>query len=651
MRTAHPFTMFKTATLLFGALVLPLASCTVEMDQENVSDTHMSFEEFEAQTYREPDTGIYIVDGDIPIKGREKLKAFYEQYLQGNALIVQTNGSSDDKWSNTAKLNLTYCVSTGFGNNYNAVVQAMEAATAAWEASAYVKYVHVSSLDSSCNASTNVVFDVRPTSGQSYLARAFFPSDSRSDRNILIDSTSFGTTTPYTLTGILRHELGHTLGFRHEHIRLSQTGSCSEGSDWRSLTSYDAFSVMHYPQCSGSNVGDLVLTGPDKEGATVLYGAPYALRTVDVNGGGRADLVWNYRGSINRTYVARSNGNGTFTRTQTAWTQPESNWGSYDLHTADVDNDNRADLVWNSLGAINRTYVALGNPNGTFTRIQNSFDQPEPNWGNFDLHIADVDNINGDDLVWNFRGPINRTYVALSNGDGTFTRALTNWNQPEANWSGYTLSTIDVDGDDMADLVWNSLGAVNRTYVALSNGNGTFTRSLTNWTQPESNWNGYTLHTGYVNNDDRVDLIWNLRGTINRTYVALANPDGTFTRVQAAWDQPESNWGSYTLHVAYVNNDNRADLVWSSLGTTNRTYVALSDGDGTFTRLSAFDQPEQGWGGYTLHVADVNNDTWADLVWNSLGTINRTYVAHSDGDGTFTRALTAWDQPEQGWGN
>ncbi|MDC0748307.1 hypothetical protein [Polyangium mundeleinium] len=61
--------MFKTATLLFGALVLPLASCTAEMDQENVSDTYMSFEEFEAQTYREPDTGIYIVDGDIPTIG------------------------------------------------------------------------------------------------------------------------------------------------------------------------------------------------------------------------------------------------------------------------------------------------------------------------------------------------------------------------------------------------------------------------------------------------------------------------------------------------------------------------------------------------------------------------------------------------------
>ncbi len=38
---------------------------------------------------------------------------------------------------------------------------------------------------------------------------------------------------------------------------------------------------------------------------------------------------------------------------------------------------------------------------------------------------------------------------------------------------------------------------------------------------------------------------------------------------------------------------------------------------------------EQGWAGYTLQLADVNGDGCADLVWNSLGTINRTYVSLS----------------------
>lgn len=50
-----------------------------------------------------------------------------------------------------------------------------------------------------------------------------------------------------TLEGILRHELGHTLSYRHEHTR-PEAGKCFEDADWKPLTSYDGFSVMHYPQ-------------------------------------------------------------------------------------------------------------------------------------------------------------------------------------------------------------------------------------------------------------------------------------------------------------------------------------------------------------------------------------------------------------------
>jgi hypothetical protein len=107
-------------------------------------------------------------------------------------------------------------------------------------------------------------------SGQSYTARAFFPNSSRSGRNVLIDSSAFGNLGVWTLTGVLRHELGHTLGFRHEHTRLSSTG-CYEDASWRALTNYDSSSVMHYPQCKGTQTGDLVLTASDKSGARSLY--------------------------------------------------------------------------------------------------------------------------------------------------------------------------------------------------------------------------------------------------------------------------------------------------------------------------------------------------------------------------------------------
>ena len=119
---------------------------------------------------------------------------------------------------------------------------------------------------------TNVVFDVRPVnSGGQYLARAFFPNDPRSSRNVLIDNTAFGSIAPYTLAGILRHELGHTLGFRHEHTR-PEAGTCFEDNNWRPLTAYDRASIMHYPQCNGSST-NLSMTETDRVGVRSLYGS------------------------------------------------------------------------------------------------------------------------------------------------------------------------------------------------------------------------------------------------------------------------------------------------------------------------------------------------------------------------------------------
>jgi hypothetical protein len=152
----------------------------------------------------------------------------------------------------------------------------MEAATGAWEQAAAVDFTHAAGQDANCVATNQaVVFDVRPVdvNGQ-YLARAFFPNEPRAARNVLIDDSSFELEPggKLQLTGILRHELGHTLGFRHEHTRPS-SGACFEDNDWRPLTSYDPSSVMHYPQCNGMGDWSLVLTGKDKSGSACLYGA------------------------------------------------------------------------------------------------------------------------------------------------------------------------------------------------------------------------------------------------------------------------------------------------------------------------------------------------------------------------------------------
>lgn len=245
----------------------------------------MTWSEFLSRTFQEPESGVFIVDGDIPLENLKQLREFYEQHVRSGQLIIHRNGSVDAKWSDTQKLNLTYCVSTAFGSRYGTVVQAMADAAGAWEAAANVDFIHVSSQDSNCTASNNnVLFDVRPVNvyGQ-YLARAFFPDDSRAYRNVLIDNSAFTSSGDPTLTGILRHELGHTLGFRHEHTR-PEARTCYEDSQWRALTSYDPNSVMHYPHCNGTGDWTLSLTALDKMGAAAVYGEPGS-----GNGGGGDD--------------------------------------------------------------------------------------------------------------------------------------------------------------------------------------------------------------------------------------------------------------------------------------------------------------------------------------------------------------------------
>lgn len=238
-----------------------------------------TFSEFESATYQDADRQ-YVVNGDEPVPSRGALREFYEGMI-GTApgktldqgLVVNTVNGRDDKWSATQVGNLTYCVSTRFGADHAAVVSAMAQGAALWEsASSAVDFVHLAAHDGNCSTRNNaVLFSVEPTKTTQYIARAFFPSSSDRTRNVLVNATSLQNAGSWTPSNIMGHELGHTLGFRHEHTR-PEAGTCFEDNNWRPLTPYDSASIMHYPQCNGTS-DDLSFTSYDRQGVQALYGS------------------------------------------------------------------------------------------------------------------------------------------------------------------------------------------------------------------------------------------------------------------------------------------------------------------------------------------------------------------------------------------
>ena len=164
---------------------------------------------------------------------------------------------------------LTYTVwrpSFGSDEEYRAVVSGMASATADWQSICGVTFEHVLAKDVDEGLQLGEVsFPVlRQQGGGTTIAMAFFPDSPLNERVVWA-------------FGVMRHELGHALGFRHEHIRPEAPDFFRPESTAHivELTEYDPKSVMHY---LGPGVGDpkLQFTEHDKTGSRVVYGGPHS---------------------------------------------------------------------------------------------------------------------------------------------------------------------------------------------------------------------------------------------------------------------------------------------------------------------------------------------------------------------------------------
>lgn len=237
------------------------------------------------------DTEVLVVEGDIGLSepgvlsyAARRIEIAEQALGDPNAdkqglLGIQRDGKTL-RWRPGTKL--TYAVwrpSFPTDDEYDAVVAGMNSATADWESMCGVEFEHVVAKDTDEDLRLGqVTFPVlRQEGGGSVVAMAFFPDEPVEKRLVLAFDGFFDPNGAFSPVGVMRHELGHALGFRHEHIRPEAPDIFRPESlkNTVELTRYDPKSVMHYV---AEGVGDprLEFTDFDRAGSRLVYGGPHS---------------------------------------------------------------------------------------------------------------------------------------------------------------------------------------------------------------------------------------------------------------------------------------------------------------------------------------------------------------------------------------
>jgi len=270
---------------LFFNRFLGTGSATEQKEETEAEKQEISFL---AKLKKEKDITIrgknyVVVDGDIVITKElfdEKYKAVNDGLKElerttqlrihvGLLGMVDPRLGVPVRWAPDIARKLTYYINAPSFKDQNPdaalVARLMDLATKSWSNICGVFFQEVSTEDESIF----VVSYRNDVYIEGLMASAFFPDDLPENRVLWIYKDF--SRTGYSMVGILRHELGHILGFRHEHIRLAAYDNEETGGNRFEITPYDRNSVMHYvvPE-GGSREGKL--SKLDIEGAVFYYG-------------------------------------------------------------------------------------------------------------------------------------------------------------------------------------------------------------------------------------------------------------------------------------------------------------------------------------------------------------------------------------------
>ncbi len=323
----------------------------------------------------------------------------------------------------------------------------------------------------------------------------------------------------------------------------------------------------------------------------------YAYKQGDFNGDGLTDLIRYFPGDSSYSRVLYSNGNGTFTESNTNL----NILGKLDyIKIGDFNGDGISDF--SSVGD-RQIIIWLGNGDGTFTRKDTKIPYsylilPKYLYGDF----------NGDGLT-DIYSLINSglSRIFISKGDGYFIikeiQHSSNLGNSLVDGSGKlnftNPKTGDFNGDGLTDIFFNN------SSILYSKGDGTFSFRNYDFKVIKIRGNNFESEVGDFNGDGLTD-IYSTATKEGDTYgmVFMSKGDGDF--------QESGSFGSIVLYdtnrkVIDYNNDGLADI---AIGRRNYYYeftILISNGDGTFSRAGTKYY-------YSLNNFDVDGNGSLDLV-------------------------------------
>lgn len=272
------------------AVVDELSACMLEFgwSDKGYIDSIFKSEVKKFPSIQSVDGNLYVFETDILLTESEAVEFLWDfrcsdigkgviKHLDPELLIAVHDGNFS-VWPKKIK-SIGYEIRTSdFSPAENSVLQvAMDEATKDWNSACQkcdIHFVQAKSKDDS-----TITFEVVKENTDAFEAAAFFPHSPENRRFLRISPNFFKKNREKA--GIIRHEFGHILGYKHEHYRVKgNSGSLPfhskicryTNSEWVPVTNYDPFSVMHY-LCYPGGTRSLKISDVDKKGHTLTYGA------------------------------------------------------------------------------------------------------------------------------------------------------------------------------------------------------------------------------------------------------------------------------------------------------------------------------------------------------------------------------------------